>query len=128
MFINFFNVVKYFRLCKEKGHLFFPQQPPLKIEIFSSPTLFFENLVRGSTSPSRKGGVGGAHYDPPIYGIDFSHNISIPQLRVNMRETEHVTFLKLLTSRINPSIIHNSGLYFLVHVSPWLGKMFRFTV
>ena len=42
----------------EKSHPLFPSNPPLNIEVLSSPPLF-ENLVGGST-PCRKGG---AHYE-----------------------------------------------------------------
>ena len=35
---------------------------------------------------------------------------------------------KLLTTRINPSIIDWSGFYFQGYTSSWLGKIFRFTV
>ena len=43
----------------------FLSNPPLKVEVLSSPTLF-ENLVGGSTPPlpSRKKRGGGAHYAP----------------------------------------------------------------
>ena len=63
-FINFFccyifQILVYF-LCKncrppEKSHPFFPSNPPLKIEILSSP--LFKNLVRGSTPLQQKGVV-----------------------------------------------------------------------
>ena len=42
-----------------KSHLALSQQPPLKIEILSSPS-FFENLVVGSTPAAE---IGGMHYD-----------------------------------------------------------------
>ena len=61
---NMFFVVKYFRFkfifCvkpvspPEKSHPPLSQQPPLKIETLSSPTI--ENLVGGSTPSCRKGG------------------------------------------------------------------------
>ena len=31
---------------------------------------------------------------PPISGVNFSNNISIPQIRVNLRETEHDTIFE----------------------------------
>ena len=47
----------------EKSHLPLSQQPPLKIEVLSSPPLF-ENLIGGSTCPLplQKEGAVGAHY------------------------------------------------------------------
>ena len=57
-----FHILVYF-LCKncnppKKSHPLFPSNPPLKIEILSSPP-FFENLVVGSTSPAERNGGGG---------------------------------------------------------------------
>ena len=51
----------------DKSHPLLPSIPPLKIEIKSSPPHphFFENLIGGSSPPSRKGvGAWGvdAHY------------------------------------------------------------------
>ena len=44
-------------------------------------------------------------FNPPVSGVNFSNDMSIPQDRVNMSETEHETTFetsKLLTSRMNP--------------------------
>ena len=52
----------------QKRHSPLSQQPPPKVEVLSSPTLF-ENLVGGSTPQLQQkegGGGGAAHYDPPI--------------------------------------------------------------
>ena len=45
----------------ERSHLPLSQQPPLKVEVLSSPPPLFENLVGGSTlpPPTKRGG---AHY------------------------------------------------------------------
>ena len=68
LFINFFlslNVSDFsLFLCKncnplEKSHRPLTQQPPLKIEVLSSPPIF-ENLVGGSTPTVER--QGGAHY------------------------------------------------------------------
>ena len=37
------------------------QQPPIKVEVLSSPTSLFKNLVGDSNPPAERGG-GGAHY------------------------------------------------------------------
>ena len=45
---------------------------------------------------------------PPVSGVNFSNNISIPQVRVNITETEDGTifeFSELLTFGINTFII-----------------------
>ena len=46
----------------EKSHPLVPSNPPLKIEVLSSPPLF-QNLVRGSTNP---------HPPPPKWLVDFN--------------------------------------------------------
>ena len=44
----------------EKSHPALSQQPPLKVEVLSSPPPLFKNLVGGSTSPPAE--RRGAHY------------------------------------------------------------------
>ena len=52
----------------------------------------------------------------PVSGFNFSNNISISQVRINIREGEHGTTFEissLLTFRINPRIVKNGrGLIF----------------
>ena len=50
--------------------LFFPSNPPLKVEVLLSPLPLFENLVGCSTRPPQQKGVG-AHYDTELPVLQY---------------------------------------------------------
>ena len=74
-----FQIFVYFLNCNppRKSHPLFSSNPPLKIEILSSPSpFFFENLVGGSTpsltrSVERMQGEGGGVQIMGAYAIDW---------------------------------------------------------
>ena len=64
-----------------------------------------------------------------VCGVNFSNNISIPQVSVNKMEI-NLTFetTQPLTSRINPSIFMQTGLDLFSNASPTMtGENFKFT-
>ena len=70
-------------------------------------------------------GEGVFQIQSPICGVYFSKNISIPQARVNKRETELDSIFETsqpLTVRINPSIILQNGLDLFSSVSPTMAR------
>ena len=76
----------------EKSHPFSASNPPLKVEVLSSPSHLFENLVGGSTPPPLPlfpAERGDAHY---VYRTDISHrHVTIKQIIPNKLLLNHFT-------------------------------------
>ena len=78
--------------------------------MFGSPLMILKKKTDFAWNPhdQRHSAKGVFQIDHPVAGANFSNNISMSLVRVNIRETEHDTtfeFFYVFTVKINPSII-----------------------
>ena len=110
----------------EKSHPLFHMNPPLKVEVLSSPPSLFENLVGGSTHPTcREGGVGGCTLCTLYFDV-VDDTTRAPNSPSVMRGS----FKKAFVTVIHPTLpIYFLGLFLCLccsyHVlAKWLAKKF----
>ena len=85
-----------------------PYSQSIKLQVNTKDIKKGDRLCMKSSIPEAQCSRGVFQIQHPICSVNFSNNISVPQLKVSTRETEHdMTFetSQLLTSRINPSIV-----------------------
>ena len=81
-------------LIKNLANLTEPYNQGIKVQVTTEDLKQEYTLCMKSPPPEAESSKGAFQIQPPISGVNFSNNVTVPKAIVNMSETEHDTTFK----------------------------------